>query len=483
MGNHTNQQLEVKNPYSGEMISRLTYASEQDVTKALKQATHAFEKWRRSPAWERSQLLEQVAIQLESQKTEFANLICQEAGKPIGFARIEVNRAIGVLKWAAAEAPRFSGELLRLDASTSGRAGFGIHTRFPRGPVLGITPFNFPLNLAIHKIAPAIACGCPILIKPSPYTPLTALKLKELFDQVKPGSHLVQVVLADQNATIRLTQAKEVSTLSFTGSSAVGWKIRQQAPEKPTTLELGGNGWIIVDEDTPPALFPAISKRIASAGFGYAGQSCISVQNIAVQSSIWNEFEKFLTQATQETPYGDPTLDTVVSGPVIHSGAQTRILNELKQLPKNLTLVHSNASRNHTSESQNVISPTLVLYSDEPERLAEPLPDIVRNEIFAPVITARKFNELPNLVQKINSSPYGLQSGIFTQNLKTIEYLYQELQVGGLVVNDVPTTRYDHQPYGGVKDSGIGREGIRYAMEEMTESKFLGLSSIIPGIS
>jgi aldehyde dehydrogenase (NAD+)/glyceraldehyde-3-phosphate dehydrogenase (NADP+) len=465
--------LSVRNPYDGTLLHETSFASESEISKTLESSQRAFHYWKNSSAWERSQLLLEAAKRLENQKEDFASLICQEAGKPIHLARIEVSRALGVLQWAAGEAQRFSGELIRTDASSSGRMGFGIHTRFPRGVILGITPFNFPLNLAMHKVAPAVACGCSILIKPSPYTPLTALRLQELFSSV-PG--LVQVVLADDNATASLTRSPEVAYISFTGSAKVGWQIRRQAPEKPTTLELGGNAWVIIMEDTPVDLIPQIAKRISGAAFGYAGQSCISVQNVAAANSIWGEFEKHLTNFTELTPYGDPKLETVTSGPLIHTGATDRVRKQLSQLPAKAEVVSSRSLTPGQAQSQNLVSPTLIVLPSESDSLSP----IVQEEIFAPVMTVRKFNDLPALIQKINSSRYGLQAGVFTQHWPTIEKLYQELQVGGLVVNDVPTTRYDHQPYGGVKDSGQGREGVRYAMEEMTESKFLSLSSTIP---
>lgn len=284
--------LQIKNPYSGALLGEIPFATPEEMRRVVAKAVGTFQKWRHSSAWERAQVLLQVAAQLEIEKEEFAQLICQEAGKPIQAARGEVDRAVGVLRWASAEAQRFSGELLRLDASSTGRPGFGIHTRFPRGVILGITPFNFPLNLAMHKVAPAVACGCSIVIKPSPATPLTALRLAGLFESLVPG--LVQVVMADDAGTAQLTCLPEIAMISFTGSSKIGWKIRQQAPQKPTALELGGNAWVVVMADTPAAAFPAIARKIANAAFGYAGQSCISVQNVGVAASIWDEFSPFL---------------------------------------------------------------------------------------------------------------------------------------------------------------------------------------------
>ena len=461
----------VANPYHGQPLAELAYAEPAEIATALQNATLLFRKWgKSSSSFERSEILKNVSLALEARRDQFAMLICHEAGKPIAYALAEVERAIGVLRWASAEALRFTGELLNLDTAASGRAGFGIASRFPRGPVLGITPFNFPLNLVLHKIAPAVACGCPILIKPSPFTPLTALALAKLFSEQLP--HLVQILLADAEATAKLTQAPEIATVSFTGSAPVGWQIRKQAPLKPTTLELGGNAWVIVTDDTLPEHFPKIINRIVGAAYGYAGQSCISVQNAAIAASRFEEFKTLLIEATENVAYGDPERKEVISGPVINTGAVSRIKNSLANLPKGSEKF---TSRNLVGEAHpdSVLAPTLITVSE-----GEKGP-IVQEEIFAPIMTLQRFTTLENLVTSVNSGHYGLQAGVYTQNLSTIQALYKKLDVGGVVVNDVPTTRYDHQPYGGQKDSGQGREGIRYAMEEMTEVKFLALSSQI----
>jgi acyl-CoA reductase-like NAD-dependent aldehyde dehydrogenase len=447
--------LIVHNPYSGQELIKVNFATPEQIHHAVARSREAFAKWRHSTSWERSQLLTQVCQELEQRRDEFAATIRDEAGKPILYANIEVDRAIGVLQWAAAETLRFSGELLRLDASSSGRPGFGIHQKFPRGVVLGITPFNFPLNLVLHKVAPAIAAGCSILIKPSPATPMTAVKLAALFEKHVPG--LVQVVLADDAATANLTRAKEIATISFTGSARVGFEIRRQAPEKPTTLELGGNAWVIVMEDAPPETYAAVAKRIAGAAYGYAGQSCISVQNVAVAGSAWDKFKDHLSKATENTPFGDPADASVITGPLINSKAVTRIQGELAKSPAGTEQVRSTKKVGSGETATALVSPTLVLFNDK-ESMSTPL---VQEEIFGPVMTARRFDDLDSIIARINSSRYGLQAGVYTQNLAAIERLYRDLEVGGLIVNDVPTTRYDHQPYGGVKESGQGREGVR----------------------
>ncbi len=471
--------FETTNPWTGQKIERLSFTSPDELALILDRATQAFHSWKRSSSWERAQLLNQVAQTLQSQKSVFAQLISQEVGKPISFAMAEVDRGIEVLQWAAGEAQRFSGELIRLDAVSNGRAGFGIHTRFPRGVILGITPYNFPLNLMLHKIAPALATGCSIVIKPSLFAPLTALKLAQLFQEAIP--HLVQIILATDEQAAQLTSSHSIAYISFTGSPAVGHQIQKQAPHQPITLELGGNAWVILCEDVPRELFPAIAQKIASAGFGYAGQSCISVQNIAIAHSIHDDFASCLRKTTESVCFGDPASNRVISGPVIHAQAGQRILDALAQVPDQLEVIRSHCPQGKIDGNPTIIPPTLYMHSKL--NLSVPLFSAAQEEIFGPIMFAHSFSKLTEVIQSVNSSLYGLQAGVYTHNWSTIETLYRELEVGGLVVNDVPTTRYDHQPYGGVKASGVGREGLKYAMDEMTHSKFLALSSKMIGIS
>jgi acyl-CoA reductase-like NAD-dependent aldehyde dehydrogenase len=412
---------EVKNPYNGSLVGQVPFADAGEVRRALDEGVKAFESWRNSTSFQRSQVLLSVAAQLESRRAEFAQLIRDEAGKPIQYAEAEVLRALGVLRWASGEATRFTGELLRLDITGSGRPGFGLNTRFPRGLILGITPFNFPLNLVLHKIAPAVACGCSILIKPSPATPLTALRLAELFRNTGVPGGLVQTILADDQQTEHLTRAPEVAMVSFTGSARVGKLVRAQAVDKPVTLELGGNAWVAVLDDVDRSALPAIAKKIANAAFGYAGQSCISVQNVAGSTGIFPELRDSLTAATLATPFGDTSDPNVISGPVINDVASKRIEKELSQAPKSAELTRSSSGQ----ASGKVIAPTLVGFAEFPAQSS-----LVQEEIFGPVMTSSKVSSVDELIARINSSHYGLQAGIFTSHWPTIEKLYRELRVG-----------------------------------------------------
>jgi acyl-CoA reductase-like NAD-dependent aldehyde dehydrogenase len=469
-------ELLVKSPYNDQELKTLPFANDRDLLKIFEDAHEAFTRWKTSTSFRRSELLLAVASELESRRDEFAALMTSEAGKPITYSKAEVDRGLGVLRWAAGEATRAGGELLRLDTAKTGRDGFGIHTRFPKGVIFGITPFNFPLNLVLHKIAPAVASGCSIIIKPSPSTPLTTLRLVEIFEKLEKG--LVQCLIADDKLTETVTRSREIAMVTFTGSARVGKLIQQQAYDKPVTLELGGNAWVLIGEDVSEASYPTIAKRICGGAFGYAGQSCISVQNVAIASAHWDGFEKALKEATLATVFGDPTNETVVSGPVINSAATKRIGAELKKATGKLELtVSTQLEGSLRAGDVNLIAPTLISVGSQ--KISADLLSLQNEEIFGPVMMAQKFESLDEVIATINKSHYGLQAGVYTQNLATIETLYRELDVGGLIVNDVPTTRYDHQPYGGQKDSGVGREGLRYAMDEMTYSKFLALSSVV----
>lgn len=475
------QEWRIQNPYTGKEIFCVPLLSEPQIEEKIEKAKNAFAIWRKTSAYERSRYLLTVAQELRKLRDEFAQMLCDEVGKPISLARIEVDRGISVLEWASAEALRFTGEMIRTDVFSNGRNGWGIYTRFPRGVILGITPYNFPLNLVLHKVAPALACGAVILIKPSPYSVRIALRLEKLFEQlfhdenekVSEKASLIQVLPVSDADAARLTQASEISMVSFTGSAAVGFQIRKQVSQKPLTLELGGNAWVVLDQGVDAAQLERIAKKIGLAAFGYAGQSCISVQNVAIHEDHWSLFKQILSSVTEQINFGDPANESVQCGPLIHSSAAQKIRNQL-----NLCRLERVESHNFVGEScERMVAPTLLIANSQAE--LDQHPQWTEEEVFGPVMMVSSFVDTDELIHRVNRGRYGLQAGLFTQNLKAVEKFYCELRVGGVMVNDVPTTRYDHQPYGGMKDSGQGREGIRFAMEEMTEGKFLSLSSCI----
>lgn len=468
----------VRDPYHGETLTTLRYAGDDDIAGALRQARDAFAVWSRTRSHERSALLLRLATALHDRQEEFARLITAEAGKPITYARAEVARSITVFQWAAAEALRFAGELVRTDAESFGRAGFGIHGRVPRGVLLGITPYNWPLLTVAHKVAPALAVGCTMVVKPSIFTPMTVLRLAEVLRDCGAIDGLMPVVLADDAHTAELTRAPEVAMVTFTGSPGVGALIRSQSTDRPVTLELGGNAWVGVLPDVDPASFPHIVKRIAATGYGYAGQGCLSVQNIAVWHPEADRFIELLCAATRGAAYGDTGAPEVICGPVINRRAAERINRELDLASGSGSVVRSvnQIGTPAPGYADLLIPPSLVVLDELPSSAS-----ITEEEIFGPVVTVSRFAGVNQFIDQVNASRFGLQTGIFTDHWPSIERIYREVHVGAVMVNDVSTLRYDHVPFGGgILDSGQGREGVTYAMQEMTQSRFLSVSSALP---
>jgi diguanylate cyclase (GGDEF)-like protein len=413
-------------------------------------------------AYERANILARLAAAMEKQREELALLMTLESGKPIKDARVEVDRAILSLSTSAAEATRIYGEVLPLDVMAASSDRFGITHRFPLGPVLGITPFNFPLNLVCHKLGPAIAAGDSILIKPAPKTPLSALALGRIaYESGIPGDGLA-VILSDNETTQRMVEDERFKAVSFTGSDAVGWKIKTLAGKKRTILELGGNAGAIVDETADMDL---AASRIAAGGFGYAGQSCISVQRVFVHESIFDEFATELITRVQNLTLGDPRDESTDIGPMITPDAVDRITSWVQEaVDGGAQLLCGDAANG------SIFAPTV---------LSDPSPaaQVCRKEAFAPIVALFPFRDFDDAIASINDSNYGLQAGVFTRDLTRALSAFERLEVGGVIVNDVPTFRSDPMPYGGIKDSGFGREGVRYAIEELTELKLLVLRS------
>jgi len=470
--------ITVKNPFSGELLAKLSFATQAEIADAIERSARLFGTWSETRSHERSQLLYGIADALAARSAEFAALIRDESGKPIRYAEVEVARSISVFRWAAAQALRYAGELVRTDAESFGRPGFGIHARVPRGVLLGITPYNWPLLTIAHKVAPAIAVGCPMLIKPSVFTPLTALRLADLMRGCGAADGLMPVVLANDADSAVLTRAPEIAMVTFTGSPQVGALIRGQATDRPVTLELGGNAWVGIFPDVRRELFPAIAQRITATGFGYAGQGCLSVQNVTVWHAEADAFIDTLRAATQEVHYGDPASPQVISGPVINQRAADRINGELDKAGASCEIVRA---QRRVGEPAPDCAPLIIPPSLEVVQRLPSGATVTEEEIFGPVVTVSRFEGVDQFIAQVNSSRYGLQAGIFTDHWPTIEHVHRRIHVGSVMVNDVATLRYDHQPFGGgILDSGQGREGVNYAMEEMTQSRFLAVSASIP---
>ena len=450
--------VEIRSPYDGAVVGRVFQGTREHADAAIAAAVKAFGTTRRLPAFERQRVLRQVALTLAERKEQFARTMAQEAGKPLKTARNEVDRAIFTFTVAAEESTRIHGEYLPLDWQefTSGR--WGIVRRFPLGPVAGITPFNFPLNLVAHKVAPAIAAGCPLVLKPAPQTPLTALMLAQAVQQAGwPDGALNVLPLSTEDAGLLVTDER-IKLISFTGSAPVGWDIKRRAGKKKVLLELGGNAGVIVHGD---ADLEFAAGRCVTGGFTYAGQSCISVQRILVERPVLAKFTELLLAGVAKLKTGDPLDESSDLGPMIRESDAARATQWVEEAVRGGARLLCGGQR-----KGSLMEPT-VLTGTRPEM------KVNCQEIFAPVVTVEAYETFDDALRQVNNSPYGLQAGIFTRDVKRLFTAFEELEVGGLIAGDVPTFRIDHMPYGGVKDSGLGREGLRYAIEEMTEPRLL----------
>ena len=450
--------VEISAPFDGAVIARVHQGTSKHAEAAIAAAVKAFGTTRRLPAFERQRVLRAIAAGIHERKEEFARMIAQEAGKPIRNARTEVDRSIFTFNIAAEESVRGYGEYLPLDWQQHTAGRWGIVKRFPIGPVAGITPFNFPLNLVAHKAAPAIAAGCPVIIKPAPQTPLTALLLAEVVQHAGwPDGGFSVVPLGNEDAELLVTDER-IRLISFTGSANVGWSIKNKAGKKKVVLELGGNAGVMVHSDADLAY---AADRCVTGGFAYAGQSCISVQRILVEHSVYGKFTELLIEGVKGLRLGDPLDESSDIGPMIRESDAIRAENWIQEAVRGGARLLCGGKRNGTMLQPSVLTGT------------KPEMKVSCQEIFAPVVTVEAYHDFGAALKQVNSSPYGLQAGLFTRDAKLIFQAYEELEVGGLVAGDVPTFRVDHMPYGGVKDSGFGREGLRDSIQEMTEPKLL----------
>lgn len=448
----------VTNPYTTSPVAEVYQAELRHIEAAILSAQQAFAVTSRFSSYQRSDILHSIAAQLQQRKEEFARLITAEAGKPILFSRAEVDRAISTFTIAAEEAKRINGETLSLDITSAAHGKHGIVNRFPIGIVVCITPFNFPLNLVAHKIAPAIASGNSFILKPPPQTPLTSLLLGELLVNSGLEKKTINIVPTSNAQAESLVTDDRVAMLSFTGSAKVGWLLKQKAGKKKVVLELGGNAGVIVDKTADIA--HAVSRCVLG-GFGYAGQVCIKVQRVIVHDSISTEFEKQFVDAVSKIVIGDPLDEKTIVGPMISE-------NEAKRVEAWVNEAKAQGAKVLIGGTRNGIFYLPTILSD-----VKPDMKVCSEEIFGPVVTLEQYSSIEDAIEKVNNSKYGLQAGIFSNDFRTIQYAYNHLKVGGVIVNEYPTFRVDSMPYGGVKDSGFGREGVKYAIQEMTEPKLL----------
>ncbi len=450
--------VEIRAPYDGTVVGRVFQGRREHAEAAIGAAVKAFGTTRRLPAFERQRVLRRVAESMSKRKEEFAHTLALEAGKPIKAARSEVERTIFTFTVAAEESTRIYGEYLPLDWQEFTVGRWGLVRRFPLGAVAGITPFNFPLNLVAHKVAPAIACGCTMVLKPAPQTPMSALLLAETIQQAGwPDGALNILPLSNEDAGLLITDER-LKLISFTGSDAVGWEIKRRAGKKKVALELGGNAGVIVHSDADLAY---AAERCVAGGFAYAGQSCISVQRILVERSVCGKFTDLLVAGVQQLKTGDPMLESTDVGPLIRENDAIRASDWVQEAVRGGARLLCGGQR-----KGSILEPTVLTGTRSEMKVS-------CQEIFAPVVSVEPYDDFYDALKQVNSSAYGLQTGIFTRDAKLLFNAYEELEVGAVVAGDVPTFRIDHMPYGGIKDSGLGREGLRYAIEEMTEPKLL----------
>ena len=448
-------------PYDGQAVGTVHRAGRDDLERAIQAAVRAFETTRRLPGHKRAAALRKISETIAARAQELARAIALEAGKPIKQARVEVGRSITTFATAAEEATRFHDELLHLDALPGGEGRQGLVRRFPIGPIAAITPFNFPLNLVAHKLAPAIAAGCPAVLKPASQTPTAALKLAEIIaDSGWPVEALSVLPLSSPDAA-PLVEDERFKLLTFTGSPSVGWDMKRRAGRKRVTLELGGNAGVIIHSDADLAY---AADRCVVGGYSYAGQSCISVQRIFVHDPVYEEFMDSFVPKVRALKVGHPLDEATDLGSLISASDGERVgawLEEARAAGAECLV--------GGAVKGGVVQPTVVVKAG---------PDLRVNnqEIFAPIVTVQTYTEFDDALRAVNDSLYGLQAGLFTRDVQRIFRAYEELEVGGVMVNEVPTWRIDPMPYGGVKQSGFGREGLKYAIEEMTEPKLLVLN-------
>ncbi len=448
----------IRNPYDGSTVGQVCLADERDIEDAISTAARAFKPMQSLPVHRRAQLCEATADAIERRAEVLTRLIVLESGKPIRYAKAEVQRAVVTFRLGSLEARRLGGEVLPIDLQASAEGRICLFTRVARGPVAAISPFNFPLNLIAHKLAPAAAIGAPCVLKPPPQCPLTGLLLGELMAEVGLPDGALSIVHCPPELAQKLVEDDRLKVLSFTGSDTVGWKLKALAGRKQVLLELGGNAPCVIDEGVD---LDQVLDAVLNGAWAYAGQVCIKVQRVLVHSTLFDRFLERFVERTKDLAVGDPMDPKTVVGPLIQARHVERVLNWIAEATAKGAHLHCGG----TAQGQ-VVLPTVLTDVNSDMR-------IVKDEVFGPVTVVERFDSFDQALAMCNASRFGLQAGVFTNDLGHALQAYRELEYGGVLINDVPTFRVDNFPYGGTKDSGFGREGVRYAIEEMTEHKVL----------
>ncbi len=453
-----NTDLEVTDKYTGEVVTRVAIADAVAIASAIAKAAASAAAMRKMPSWQRQQILDHCVRRFTERADELALTLCIEAGKPLKDSRGEVARLIDTFRIASEESVRIMGEVIPLDRTPRAERYTGMWKRVPVGPCSFISPFNFPLNLAAHKVAPAIAAGCPFILKPASATPIGALIIGETLAECDLPEGAFSILPCPRDKAGTFTTDERLKLLSFTGSPAVGWALKAKAGRKKVILELGGNAACIVDEDAD--VDDAVDRIIIGA-FYQSGQSCISVQRIIVHDRIYDTFRDKLVAATKKLKMGNPRDEDTFIGPLI-------ALSEAERLERWITEALDAGGKLLCGGTRDGAMLEATLLESVPKRL-----DVVAKEAFGPVAVLSRFTDFDAALDEVNDSVYGLQAGIFTRDLYKAQRAWDTLEVGGVVIGDIPSWRVDHMPYGGVKFSGLGREGIRWAIEEMTEPRLL----------
>lgn len=453
-----NTELSVTDKYTGETAARVAVADVAAIDKGITAAVDADEAMRRMPPYDRQAILQHCVDRFTERFDELAAALCIEAGKPIKDSRGEVSRLIDTFRVAAEESVRMTGEVMNLEISPRARGYQGMFKRVPIGPCSFISPFNFPLNLAAHKVAPAIAVGCPFVLKPASRTPIGAIIIGEVLSETDLPKGAFSILPCSRDGADLFTTDDRLKLLSFTGSPGVGWDLKARAGRKKVVLELGGNAAVVVDAD---ADLDDAAQRIVFGAFYQSGQSCIGVQRIIAHADIYDALKDRLVNATQQLQSGDPKEESTFIGPMISEG-------EAERLESWITEARSAGGQVLCGGTRDGAMLEATLLENIPKSQT-----ICTHEAFGPVAVLSRFTDFTAALDEVNDSVFGLQAGIFTRDLYKMQQAWDTLDVGGVVIGDVPSWRVDNMPYGGVKDSGLGREGIRFAMEDMTEIRNL----------
>lgn len=449
---------QVKNPYDNTIVGQTYLGGIKELEKAIKKAQMVELEMKNLPSYLKYEVLMQIANTLKSQREEAAKILCLESAKPIKYALGEIDRAIQTFIVAAEETKRLPKEYIDLDWTPAGEKREGLVKYFPVGLVAGISPFNFPMNLAVHKIAPAIAAGCPIILKPSSSTPLSTLFLAKIIDQTALPKGAISIIPMDRNTGNQLVTDDRFKLLSFTGSPDVGWKMKNEAGKKKVVLELGGNAGVIVKNSSN--IDDAVQKCVVG-GFAYSGQVCIHAQRIYVQDAIFDEFAKRFMEKIKNLKVGDPKNPLTDISSMIDEANAKRVERWVQEA------VDEGAEILIGGKREGFYYPPTVLTKTSHKM------KVCSLEVFGPVVTLERFSLFDEAIAKVNESDFGLQAGVFTDQLSEINKAFDMLEVGGVIINDVPTFRVDHMPYGGIKNSGIGREGVKYTILDMMEARIL----------